>query len=86
MPLPSGKGETASREGASFLWAHVGSLIEAEEGVEFGIAGVVGPLLRVQESAGLTTLFGPGGQRSQGLSRLYCDGLCTRLLHGAQIP
>lgn len=47
MPLPSGKGETATWEGAGFLWAQVGSLTEAEEGAEFGIAIVVGPLLRV---------------------------------------
>ena len=37
MRLPRGK----------VLWTLVGSLTEAEEGAEFGIAVVVGPLLRV---------------------------------------
>lgn len=79
--FPLGEGEAATWKGGGHWQAHAGSLFRAEEGAGLGIADVGGPLLGVQESAGLTAfcLLGP-------ISGLCLDCLYTNLLLGAQIP
>lgn len=75
------RGETATWEGAGFLWAQVGLPASLNWGAEFGIAIVVGPLLRCRSQQGWPP---SSGQEDTGARAfLGCrDGLCTRLLLG----